>query len=266
MNFDDLPGHSNPIEFFSRRAFDVRLDQVRLIQTHISWIVLAGTLAFKLKKPVDFPFLDYSSLRKRQEYCLKEMERNKAWAASLYIDIVGLHGEKGDVVFGAPTSDVEWCLRMHQFDQNDCLLQHAEKGEIPKEWIDDLAQHLLKAHASARRAGSDSPWGTALSLRKQIDQCFCDIYVANQKMGLSVQIPALDGELQIRLSQLELMLEQRKREGFVRECHGDLHLGNLIRWQDHTVGFDAIEFNPDFYWIDVWNEVAFTLMDLDWRG
>jgi len=266
MNFDDISGNSNPINFFSQRAFDVRLDQIRLIQTHISWIVLAGNLAFKLKKPVAFPFLDYSSLKNRQEFCLKEMERNKAWAASLYIDIAGLHGEKGEVVFGAPASDVEWCLRMHQFDQDDCLLKHAEKGTIPKDWIDDLAQYLLQAHASARRAGGDSPWGTALSLRKQIDQCFWDIHIANQKMGLSVDVPSLDGKLPARLSQLESMLEQRKREGYVRECHGDLHLGNLIRWQDHTVGFDAIEFNPDFYWIDVWNEVAFTLMDLDWRG
>lgn len=266
MNFDDISGNSNPIEFFSPRAFDVRLEQIRLIQTHISWIVLAGNLAFKLKKPVAFPFLDYSSLKNRQDFCRKEMERNKAWAASLYIDIAGLHGEKGDVTFGAPTSDVEWCLRMHQFDQDDCLLRHAEKGIIPREWIDDLAQHLLQAHASARRAGSDSPWGTALSLRKQIDQCFSDIHLANKKMGLSADVPLLDREIQSRLNAFESMLEQRKREGFVRECHGDLHLGNLIRWQDHTVGFDAIEFNPDFYWIDIWNEVAFTLMDLDWRG
>lgn len=265
MNFDDIPSDINPLGLFSKQAFEVPFEQVRLIQTHISWIVLAGSFAYKLKKPVAFPFLDYGKLEKRQEFCLKEMERNQGWAGSLYIDIVGLHGECGEVVLGKPTTEVEWCLRMHQFDQADCLLKHAELGKIPKDWIDDLAQHFVQAHAKAQIAARDSAWGTAKSLSLQLDQCCLDIGEAAHKMNVDVDIGAIDVRLQARLQEVANLIERRKQMGFVRECHGDLHLGNLIRWQGHTVGFDAIEFNPDFYWIDVWNDVAFTIMDLDWR-
>lgn len=266
MNFDDIPSDLNPLGLFSKQAFEVPLEQARLIQTHISWIVLAGAFAYKLKKPVAFPFLDYGNLEKRQEFCLKELERNKGWAGSLYIDIVGLHGECGEVVLGKPTKEVEWCLRMHQFDQADCLLKYAELGKIPKDWIDDLAQHFVQAHARAQVAAGDSSWGTAKSLSLQLDQCCIDIGDATRKMNVELDTQAIDNRLQACLKEVANLMEQRKQMGFVRECHGDLHLGNLIRWQGHTVGFDAIEFNPDFYWIDVWNDVAFTIMDLDWRG
>jgi len=266
MNFDDLSSDINPIDLFAEDAFDVALDQVRLIQTHISWVLLVGAHAYKLKKPVDFPFLDYGSLQKRQKFCVQELERNKSWAASLYIDIVGLHGQQGEVRIGEPTEDVEWCIRMHQFDQADCLLSRSQAGHVPKEWIDDLAQHFVAAHKGAKRAAWDSPWGAAQSLSLQLDQCCLDIRAAATKMGAIVDIEGTDQQLQSRLKQIESQLRSRKGTGCVRECHGDLHLGNLIRWQGHTVGFDAIEFNPDFYWIDVWNDVAFTIMDLDWRG
>lgn len=265
MNFDDISSDVNPIDLFSTRAFGVTSDQVRLIQTHISWVVLAGAYAYKLKKPVAFPFLDYGSLQKRQQFVVKEMERNRNWAGSLYLDVVGLHGKFGEVVFGDATDEVEWCLRMHRFDQEDCLLRHAEHGLIPRKWIDDLAEHFVAAHAAARPAAVDSPWGTAQSLSLQLDQCCLDIEVATKKMGVSADPQRIDAILQARLRTIEPILSDRKKQGFIRECHGDLHLGNLIRWQGHTVGFDAIEFNPDFFWIDVWNDVAFTIMDLDWH-
>lgn len=266
MNFDDLSSDINPLELFAADAFDVAFDQIRLIQTHISWVLLAGAYAYKLKKPVNFPFLDYGSLSKRQQFCVQELERNKSWAASLYIDIVGLHGQQGEVRIGEPTDEVEWCIRMHQFDQADCLLSRSQAGHVPKEWVDDLAQHFVAAHHGAKRATLDSPWGKAQSLSSQLDQCCLDIRAAATKMGLIVDIEDVDLQVQTRLKQIESLLRSRKETGCVRECHGDLHLGNLIRWQGHTVGFDAIEFNPDFYWIDVWNDVAFTIMDLDWRG
>jgi aminoglycoside phosphotransferase family enzyme/predicted kinase len=266
MNFDDIPSDINPLGLFSKQAFQVAQDQIRLIQTHISWVVLAGQYAYKLKKPVAFPFLDYGALQKRQQFCIKEMERNKSWAGSLYIDIVGLHGEQGEVVLGEPTAEVEWCLRMHRFDQADCLLKKAELGKIPSAWIDDLAQHLVSAHSVASVAASDTLWGTTESLSLQLEQCCLDIEAAARKMDVEIDVKATDGRLQARLKKIESIMQRRKQLGFIRECHGDLHLGNVIRWQGHTVGFDAIEFNPDFYWIDVWNDVAFTIMDLDWHG
>jgi uncharacterized protein len=265
MNFDSEPNGESPLVYFAENAFDVSLSSVRLIQTHISWVLLAGKFAYKFKKPVAFPFLDYGSLEKRQQFCQKELERNRKWAGSLYIDIVGLHGDRGSVSLGEPTSDVEWGLRMHQFSQDDCLLAQADKGPIPSAWIDDLAEHFVAAHADAKWAAADSPWGTGASLSQQLDQCCLDVRAAANKMEETIDIESEDRLLQAKLQAVESRLTERRKLGFVRECHGDLHLGNLIRWQGHTVGFDAIEFNPDFYWIDVWNDVAFTIMDLDWR-
>lgn len=266
MNFDDLPMIKVDEKIFDQVKFPHSSESIQLIQTHISWVFLVGSYAYKLKKPVAFPFLDYSTLAKRQQYCLEEQERNRKWAGDLYVEIVGIHGELGGLSLGAPQADVEWAIKMHRFSQDDCLLLQAQKGPLPSEWIDDLAKHLVQTHQDARVLDKESAWGKSDSLEKQFDQCFIDAAAASQKMNRGLDTDKLREELYCILANSEPILLRRRDQGYIRECHGDLHLSNIIRWRGHTVGFDAIEFNPDFYWIDVWNDVAFTVMDLDWRS
>ncbi|MEY4567234.1 MAG: hypothetical protein RLY14_2204 [Planctomycetota bacterium] len=256
----------NPAKLFHRLSFAHQVDRIQMLETHISWVYLTGSYAYKVKKPVAFPFLDYSTLATRQKFCQLELERNRKWAGDLYIELVGLHGEEGDIRIGSADSHVEWAIRMHEFSQVDCLAKLAPKGPLPQVWIDDLAEHLVEAHQQADPVELNSEYGRAESLRQQLIQCFIDINNAAQHQSQSIDYSRVEGLIFQKLEHLGQLLDARRSEGRVRECHGDLHLANLIRWKEKTVGFDAIEFNADFYWIDVWSDVAFAIMDLDSVG
>jgi aminoglycoside phosphotransferase family enzyme/predicted kinase len=265
MDFDRRPP-ANPANLLQPQSFIHRVDRITMLETHISWVFLTGSFAYKVKKPVSFPFLDYSSLASRQKFCQLELERNRKWAGDLYIDLVGLHGEEGTIHIGEADSQVEWAIRMHEFSQDDCLAKLAQKGPLPQVWIDDLAEHLVAAHQQADSVELDSAYGRAESLKDQLIQCFIDINHASQHQSQSIDCGRLEILIFRKLEALGQLLNDRRTAGRVRECHGDLHLSNLIRWKGKTVGFDAIEFNADFYWIDVWSDVAFAIMDLDSRG
>lgn len=265
MDFDRRP-LANPATLLQRQSFAHPVEGIAMLETHISWVYLTGSYAYKVKKPVAFPFLDYGSMALRQKFCQLELERNKKWAGDLYIDLVGLHGEEGNIQIGAADAHVEWAIRMHEFSQNDCLAKLAQKGPLPQVWIDDLAEHLVEAHQQADCVKLDSKYGKAESLKDQLIQCFIDIYHAAQHQSQSIDCSRLETLILRKLEDLGPLLNERRTTGRVRECHGDLHLANLIRWRGKTVGFDAIEFNADFYWIDVWSDVAFAIMDLDSRG
>lgn len=256
----------NPAKLFHQHSFAHQVDRIQMLETHISWVYLTGSYAYKVKKPVAFPFLDYSSLASRQKFCQLELERNRKWAGDLYIELVGLHGEEGDIRIGAADPHVEWAIRMHEFSQDDCLAKLAPKGPLPQAWIDDLAEHLVEAHQQADPVELNSEYGRVESLRQQLIQCFIDINNAAQHQSQSIDYSRVEILIFQKLEHLGQLLNARRSEGRVRECHGDLHLANLIRWKGKTVGFDAIEFNADFYWIDVWSDVAFAIMDLDSRG
>jgi len=265
MDFDRRP-LANPAMLLQPQSFAHPVGRIAMLETHISWVYLTGRYAYKVKKPVAFPFLDYSTLVSRQRFCQLELERNRKWAGDLYIDLVGLHGEEGNIRIGEAESQVEWAIRMHEFSQDDCLANLAQKGPLPQEWIDDLAEHLVESHQQAEPVKLDSEYGKAESLKDQLIQCFIDINHAGQHQSEAIDCGRLEALIFQKLEALTDLLKDRRTAGRVRECHGDLHLSNLIRWKGKTVGFDAIEFNADFYWIDVWSEVAFTIMDLDSRG
>lgn len=265
MDFDRR-SLANPATLLQPQSFVHPVDRINMLETHISWVYLTGSYAYKVKKPVAFPFLDYSTLTSRQKFCQLELERNRKWAGDLYIDLVGLHGDEGNIRIGEAESQVEWAIRMHEFSQDDCLAKLAQQGPLPQEWIDDLAEHLIESHQQADPVKLDSEYGKAESLKAQLIQCFIDINHAGQHQSQAIDCGRLETLIFRKLEALGELLNDRRTAGRVRECHGDLHLSNLIRWKGKTVGFDAIEFNADFYWIDVWSEVAFTIMDLDSRG
>ncbi|HXX13115.1 MAG TPA: AAA family ATPase [Burkholderiales bacterium] len=240
--------------------------KVEHIETHISDVLLTGAYAYKLKKPLDLGFLDFSTLEKRRLYCEEELRLNRRLAPDLYLEVVPLTGQPTAPRIGGEGEPFEYAVKMRQFDQAGILERVLARGELTAAHADEAAELLAQFHAALPPASADSLYGRAKSVMSPALQNFDQLVPLVQTER--------DRELLIRLrewtqgqhAQLQGVFEERHREGFVRECHGDLHLGNMVLIDGRVRVFDCIEFNPLLRWIDVMNETAFLAMDLIQRG
>lgn len=238
---------------------------VELIETHISWVLLAGDCAYKIKKPVDLGFLDFSTLEKRRHFCDEEIRLNRRLAPQLYLGRVSITGHPDDPQLDGPGQPIEYAIRMRRFDREQQLDRLLARGELLPRHIDELASTLAAFHQDIAMAGHDSPYGDPEHVWQPVAENFAQIA---ERLGTEPP----DGLRDLRtwseqaFARLHPRIEARKRDGFVRECHGDAHLANMILWDGKPVLFDCLEFNPSLRWIDVISELAFTVMDLHDRG
>ena len=237
---------------------------IEIVETHISWVILAGSFAYKIKKALDLGFLDFSTLEKRRLACTEEIRLNRRTAPDIYLDVVAIGGSVDAPQFGAAPV-IEYAVRMHRFAREDGLDFLLARGTLAPADIDAVAAMIAAFHAQAERSA-----GTAHGDPAQV----LDDALAN--FG-QLPLDGLNDDARRHLDQLRAWtlaeyarqagrMETRRRSGFVRECHGDLHLANMVRQDGRIVAFDCIEFNPEMRWIDVINDIAFTLMDLRHRG
>jgi uncharacterized protein len=237
-------------------------DRVSLIETHISWVFLAGDYAYKVKKPVALGFLDFSTLEARRFYCEEELRLNRRTAPALYLAVVPIVENAGVTRVDGTGKPVEYALRMRRFPQEALADAMARRGELRVEQAEAIAAAVAEFHAGIPAAASDA-------------ECGSPERVAAPALANFEQLGGLvaDGRGKEKLAELRAwtlaesarlrdVFAARKRGGFVRECHGDLHLGNIAFLHGRPVPFDCIEFDPELRWIDVMNEVAFVAMDL----
>jgi uncharacterized protein len=240
--------------------------EVRLIETHISSVLLTGAYAYKIKKPVDLGFLDFSTLEKRRFYCAEELRLNRRLAPAIYLDLAPIFGSADDPRFEARGTPVEYAVKMREFPQHSLLDARLVRGELRPENIDALAGAVAAFHGRVERAGAASGYGTPAAIEDPVRQNFEQIGARLTAEAERAQLAALERWSLEAHRSLIPVFEQRRREGFIRECHGDLHLGNMA-WVDGAIQvFDGIEFSPDLRWIDVASEIAFLVMDLAERG
>ena len=283
---------------------------VELIETHISWVLLTGDFAYKIKKPVALGFLDFSTLARRKYYCEEELRLNRRLAPDWYLDVVPIFGspeqpsfarmrepqrdpegkpvgdpsgEPAGEYFGAP---IEYALKMRQFDADQRLDKVLEAGCLSGDHLSQLAADIADFHASLPPPPASSDFGTPEEILKPCAENFVVLRTALRALlassdaraaGLSAQIKAIRRWSESQGKRLRSCFEARQLAGFVRECHGDLHLENLFLDRglseaghnsgrgSRVVAFDCIEFDPQLRWIDVMNEIAFLVMDLDSR-
>ncbi|HYA21019.1 MAG TPA: AAA family ATPase [Burkholderiales bacterium] len=236
--------------------------RVELVETHISCVFLTGDYAYKIKKPVDLGFLDFRSLKARLHYCQEELRLNGRTAPRLYLDVVPIAGSESKPILGGTGPAIEYAVRMRQFPQHALLDRMAKSGALMPTHIDALASEVAKFHSSIERAGSERPFGSARQVLMPAIQNFDqmrELAEAEPDRVLLEQLRVWTGR---EHTALYASFDARKRDGFVRECHGDLHLGNIALIDQVPTPFDCIEFNDEFRWIDVMNEVAFLTMDL----
>lgn len=240
----------------------------RLFETHISWVLLTGSYAYKIKKAVDFGFLDFSTLEKRRHYCMEELRLNRRLAPGLYLDVVAIAGSAQTPRFasGGEEPALEYAVKMVQFEPEAQFDHLLATDRLTPAHLRALAGVLARFHADSERTGPGSPYGTPASILQPARENFAHI-----------RLPAACGDAGATLDELAdwtershaahaPRFEERRRSGFVRECHGDLHLANIMLHEGQPTPFDCLEFDPQLRWIDVVNEIAFLTMDLDARG
>ena len=236
--------------------------RVELLQTHISCVLLAGDYAYKIKKPLDLGFLDFSALEARRHFCEEELRLNRRTAPGLYLEVIAIGGSAAAPVLGGGGAAIEYALRMRRFEQDDLLDRMARRGALAPRHIDALAAGLAAFHARIGRAAPGDAFGSPAHILAPAAQNFEQLLpLARAETDLALLARLRDWTLREHAA-LEPVFAARQREGWVRECHGDLHLGNIALIEGVPTPFDCIEFNPDFRWIDVMNEVAFLVMDL----
>jgi aminoglycoside phosphotransferase family enzyme/predicted kinase len=248
-------------------AYSHPTEQPRLLETHISWVVLTGPFAYKIKKPVRYDFLDASTLELRKRYCEEELQLNRRLAADLYLDVVPIAMIDGKLRVNASGAEpIEYAVRMRQFDTQDVLTSLLERQDVRPQELIELARLLAHFHLDAPRSpGNATPQRTE-GLFDAVLETSEQLAGQDQAANSADLLARILRWIRALSCELEPTLQTREREQYVRECHGDLHAGNIVRWRNALLPFDGIEFDPALRWIDVMNDVAFLVMDLVSRG
>ena len=239
---------------------------IEVHETHISYVILAGPYAYKIKKPVTLAFLDFATLEARRFYCHEELRLNRRTAPDLYLDVVPITGSVAAPVVDGPGPAIEYAVRMIRFDPAAGFDRLARAGVRAGEHLDALAKVVARFHRDAARAPLDSDCGSPRRVLAQALDNFREIEALEAPAEASAALARLRDWTLAEHQRLEALLAARLRDGFVRECHGDLHLGNVVLLKDVPVLYDCLEFDTRLRTIDVVSEVAFTAMDLEHHG
>jgi len=236
---------------------------LELIETHISWIILTGDYVYKIKKPVNLGFLDFSTLAQRRHCCEEEVRLNRRLAPELYLGVVAVTGTPQQPRLDGPGAAIEYAVRMVQFPQQAQFDRMLARGALESRHIDAVAQLVAGFHRRADVAGAETVFGDPDAVWQPVEENFLQIRNAvGDDSAAPERLAALERWSRRSFDQLRAVIGQRKAGGCVCECHGDLHLRNLAWVDDKPLAFDCIEFNPALRWIDVISEVAFLVMDL----
>ena len=235
-----------------------------LVETHISWVLLSGPDAYKIKKPVKLHFLDFSTLDKRRFFCEEEVRLNRRTAPGLYLGVVPIAGDPP--MIGAQGDPVEYAVHMRRFPADMLFTRLAQDGVLTPAHIDALAASVARFHADAARAAPDDDVRAVDHAVAPAFDNLADIEALETPVAVRTALARLRDWTRREAYALASTFASRHVTGFVRDCHGDLHLGNVALIDGVPVPFDCIEFNPALRTIDVMSDVAFMAADLVYHG
>lgn len=262
----DLPRQRQLVAaLHSAERYPHAVSGVQMKETHISWVLLAGRYAYKIKKALDLDFLDFSTLEARRFYCAEELRLNRRLAPRLYLDVVAISGSYKAPILGGDLA-IEYAVRMRRFAQSRLMDSMLTRGRVTPEHIDKLAATVAQFHTGLPPTPPDSPYCAPDAPQVPARQNFAQLL---SLLSVADDLAILESVRQASAREFEAhapLFRQRMMDGCVRECHGDLHLGNIVLLNDMPTPFDGIEFSASLRWIDVINEAAFPVMDLLQRG
>ena len=236
--------------------------RVELVETHASWLLLAGSFAYKIKKPVLLPFLDYGTLDQRRACCEAELRLNRRFAPDLYLAVVAITGSPEDPQLGGAGTAIEFAVRMRRFAECGRLDHLCARRQLNAAHVSALATAIADFHQHAATAPTATRFGEPEQVLAPALANFAELPTLLTGNDERLRLAQLGAWTRSEFDRLEPRFAARKANGRVRECHGDLHLGNLVLIDGRVRLFDCIEFSEDLRWIDVASEVAFTYIDL----
>ncbi len=238
--------------------------EIELIQTHISWVVLTGPCAYKLKKPHDFGFLDFSTLERREHFCHLELQLNRRLAPELYLDVLPLCRQSDGYAFGEEGEVVDYCVKMRQFGRTALMSDRIRDPDFDPGCIDTLAADIAAFHGRPPCPETLHAFGSPEQLLRHVLDNL-EAGRALKETGIATLTGQLEKHSRQAIARLKPLIEERRKHGFVRECHGDLHMKNIALIDGRPVAFDCIEFSDEYRIIDTMNDIAFLSMDCDAR-
>ncbi len=260
-----VPGDAEQAEviaFLADPASHTGVECVERFETHGNLVFLAGAEAWKIKRAVHFPYMDFSTLDKRRAACRREVEVNRRFSPDLYLGCVPVtRSAAGVLAFAGDGEVVEWAVHMRRFEQSALLSNLAAAGPISDELAKLLAEVVHDSHTRAER-------GAPTSGTEPVRRLVTSVSGALLKSGAvpAEDVTRLARAIEDEIERVAAVLDERARRGFVRRCHGDLHLANVVLWQGRPALYDAIEFDECLATIDTLYDLAFLLMDLDRHG
>ncbi len=244
------------------KAYQHEVNTISVIETHISWVLLTGSYAYKIKKPVNFGFLNFSTLEQRRFFCLEELRLNKRLAADIYLAVVPITGTRDDATMEGTGEILDYAVKMRQFPAGLTLSELAASQHLTVIEIDQLSKIMASFHQDIAVANFATPYGSSDDINYWFKDNFAPIKALLIDAKQQQQLQTLESWGKHEGHHKADLMTLRKLQGYVRECHGDLHLSNMTLINGHVTLFDCLEFNPSLRWIDVISEVAFVLIDL----
>jgi aminoglycoside phosphotransferase family enzyme/predicted kinase len=241
-------------------------EPIQLVQTHISYILLTGEYAYKVKKPMNFGFLDFSTLEKRKHFCEEELRLNQRGAEELYLSVMPIAQEGESYRLNGAGEPVEYLVQMRQFPQDTLLSSLFDRGELTEDFLRRLAVDIAHFHESCPTNDYILGFGTVAKVREAFDQNYEQTVAYIGGPQSQQQFDETQVSTDRFFAERGELLAQRVRDRRIRECHGDIHLRNICYWHDKFLLFDCIEFNEPFRFVDVMYDVAYIVMDLEARG
>lgn len=241
-------------------------EPIPLIQTHISYILLTGDYAYKVKKPMDFGFLDFTTLDLRQHFCQEELRMNQRGAPGIYLEVLPIVQQGDRFALGGDGEPVEYVLKMKQFPQDRLLSSLFERGELTAELMERLGRAVAEFHRITPTTDHIRSYGPAERVREAFDENYeqTEAYIGGPQTEKQFdQTKAYTDRFFLERAAL---FQRRIDQDKIRECHGDLHLRNICYWNDQLLLFDCIEFNEPFRFVDTMFDIAYAVMDLDALG
>ena len=247
----------------SQEAYPEDPGEIELIQTHISFVFLTKNFVYKVKKPVNFGFLDFSTLKKRRFFCEKELELNRRLCPEIYLEVVPINKSSIIKINGAGET-VEYALKMKRLPQEKIMTVLINENKVDNKTIDEIAKKIAQFHSKAQTSTEIEEFGSLKIIKVNWDENFSQTQKYIDKTIPAVKFQFIQNKVNSFMKTREPLFEKRIKNGKIRDCHGDLHSGNIFI-TDKICIFDAIEFNDRFRYSDVASDVAFLAMDLDFQ-
>lgn len=253
-------------DLLNPEAYPEKIQSVELVQTHISFVFLTERFVYKVKKPVNFGFLDFTTLEKRKYYCEQELILNRRLSPEVYIDVVSVVERKGRHWLWGEGKIVDYAVKMKRLPMERLMKNLLLNGELEEEMLDRVAEKIAKFHKNAERSPEIDRYGQIETIKFNTDENFQQTEKYIGKTITQKQFEELKEYTDNFYRTKAELINRRIKDGRIRDCHGDLHMEHICIMEDDIVIFDCIEFNERFRYSDTAADIAFLAMDLDYYG